>query len=105
MLLNEILVLKFPSANFLKEIILQDEGKGPYIKEWNLESPQPSQEDLDKWAIDYDLQYRQQQAVAQRVYPAISAQLDMIYHDHVNNTNVWIDTIEAIKLAHPKPME
>ena len=35
--------------NFLKDVILQDDsdGKGVYIKQWNLSIPQPTQAQLD----------------------------------------------------------
>ena len=36
-------------------------------------------------------------------YPALADQLDMIYHDSVNGTTVWKDTIAAVKAAYPKP--
>ena len=35
-------------------------------------------------------------------YPPISDQLDMIYWDKVNGTNVWQDMITAIKNKYPK---
>ncbi len=105
MFINQILKLKFPNASFLKDILLQDDGQGPYIKYWNLEHPLPTQKDLDQWALDFDLQYRQQQAVSQRVYPSIGDQLDMQFKDALNGTTTWIDTIEAVKAAHPKPQE
>lgn len=35
-------------------------------------------------------------------YPSIGDQLDMIYWDKVNNTNVWQETIAAIKAKYPK---
>lgn len=100
----EILLLKFPNSNFRRDIIIQDDGHGPYIKEWNLPDPKPTQANLDQWAIDLDLPYRQQQAVMQRIYPSIADQLDMLYHDQQNKTTVWFDTITAIKAAHPKPV-
>lgn len=33
--------------NFDNDVILQDDGQGAYIKEWNLDTPQPTQEQLD----------------------------------------------------------
>ena len=30
-------------------------------------------------------------------------QLDMLYHDQVNGTTVWKNTIAAVKAAYPKP--
>lgn len=35
-------------------------------------------------------------------YPSVQDQLDMIYWDKVNNTNVWQETITAIKTKYPK---
>ena len=41
----------------------------------------------------------------QRAYPPLAEQLDMIYWDKVNNTQVWSDTIAHIKAQYPKPLE
>lgn len=105
--LPEILRLKYPDIDFLKDIILQDDSdnKGPYIKEWNLEESEPTQKDLNQWAIELDLAYRQQKAVSQRQYPPIGDQLDMIYKDMLSGTSIFKDTITAVKAAHPKPTE
>ena len=35
-------------------------------------------------------------------YPSIGAQLDMIYWDKVNSTNLWQEKIAAIKAKYPK---
>ena len=35
--------------------------------------------------------------------PSIGDQLDMIYWDKVNGTNLWEDLITANKAKHPKP--
>ena len=35
-------------------------------------------------------------------YPAIGDQLDMIYHDQVNGTTTFKDTIKAVKDKYPK---
>ena len=35
-------------------------------------------------------------------YPALSDQLDMIYWDKVNGTNLWQDKISEIKSKYPK---
>ena len=35
-------------------------------------------------------------------YPSVEEQLDMIYWDKVNGTNVWQETIAAIKTKYPK---
>jgi|TARA_R110000824_G_scaffold240234_1_gene428877 uncharacterized protein with von Willebrand factor type A (vWA) domain len=36
-------------------------------------------------------------------YPSIGDQLDMQYHDQINNTTTWKDAIEKIKADNPKP--
>jgi len=33
--------------NFQSDVLLQNDGQGDYIKEWNLDTPQPTQEQLD----------------------------------------------------------
>ena len=35
-------------------------------------------------------------------YPSVQEQLDMIYWDKINGTNVWQQTITAIKTKYPK---
>ncbi len=53
MKLYDILQFKFPQANFLKDIILQDDGQGPYIAQWNIkDTPQPTDKDIQAWATD-----------------------------------------------------
>ena len=42
------------------------------------------------------------QSVREKAYPNIKEQLDMMYHDQVNNTTTWKDTIQKVKLDNPK---
>ncbi len=74
--LFDILNLKFPNSDFMRDIILQDDGQGPYIKEWNLNIDIPTQIDLDQWGIDLIPQYEFQQnkITNQPIY----SQLDLI---------------------------
>ena len=37
-----------------------------------------------------------------KAYPSIEDQLDMQFHDQVNDTTTWKDGIQAIKDANPK---
>jgi hypothetical protein len=104
MTLYEVLQLKFPNTDFTKDIILQDDGDGVYIKEWNIENdPLPSQSIIGQWVIELDLKYRQKLARESRVYPSWQVQEDMKYHDAIDGTTTWIDAITAIKLTHPIP--
>jgi len=36
-------------------------------------------------------------------YPPVGDQLDMIYHDQVEGTSTWVQTIKGIKEKYPKP--
>lgn len=103
--ISEILILKYPDADFTKDIRLSLVGNAIVIREWNLPGSKPSQATLDQWAIELDLDYRQKLAREARVYPPITDQLDMQYHDLQDNTTTWEDAIAAVKAAHPIPQE
>jgi hypothetical protein len=36
-------------VDFLKDVLLQDDGQGAYIKEWNLATPKPTLEQLNAY--------------------------------------------------------
>ena len=38
------------------------------------------------------------------LYPSFEVQADMQFHDAKNGTTTWVDSIQAIKDAHPKPV-
>jgi hypothetical protein len=42
-------------VDFLNDVLLQDDGQGAYIKEWNLDTPQPTQEQLDALETQADI--------------------------------------------------
>jgi hypothetical protein len=49
--------------------------------------------------IQNELTYFQNRILA---YKSIGEQLDMIYHDHVNGTSTWSESITEIKDRYPK---
>lgn len=102
----QILMMQYPTADFSKDILLRqsDDGLSIEIYEWNLSDPQPTQDQIDAWGVQYDLAFRQKQAADARPYPALGAQFDMMYHDEMNNTTLWKDTITQIKIDYPKPL-
>lgn len=52
----DILKAKYPDADFMRGIVLQDDGEGAYIKEWNLPGKlRPSSETLKEWETDLDV--------------------------------------------------
>ena len=89
-----------PDADFE----LQDDGAGPYIKEWTSASPQPTEAEIEtahaEWQAEYDAQdYARNRATA---YASTGDQLDMQYWDSVNDTTTWKDHIASVKGQFPK---
>ena len=83
---------------------LQDDGAGPYIKEWKSESPQPTEAEIEvahaEWQAEWDAQeYARNRATA---YASTGDQLDMQYWDSVNGTTTWKDHVASIKNKFPK---
>jgi len=62
----------------------------------------PSQADQDLWTAEYNAHLAATAYQRDRTYPTIQDQLDMQYHDKVDGTTTWADTIAAVKAAHPK---
>ena len=89
-----------PNADF----VLQDDGDGVFIKEWNSASPQPTEAEIEtadaEWQAEYDSQaYARARAEA---YPSWQTQMDMMFHDQTEGSRTWLDAIEAVKEAYPK---
>lgn len=76
---------KFPNASFMKDIILQDDGNGPYVKYW-FGQPIPDEATLNAEAAKF---------VAPPNYPTVDAQLKMLYNDQKYGTHTFSDTIDA----------
>lgn len=101
----EILMMKYPANADFDKIGLRQLADGTIeIYLWELDDPKPTQDDLDRWAQEFDLPFRQKKAVEARRYPSVGDQLDMVYHDMMDSTTVWMDTITKIKTDNPKPM-
>ena len=88
-------------VDFKNDVILQDDGQGAYIKEWNIDSPaKPTDSQLDALetqADDYEYNLGQiQKRIAE--YGEWKDQLDEIYTD----TDAWKIRIAAIKAKYPK---
>lgn len=48
--LVNILKVKYPDADFQKDIIIRDDGEGPYILEWNIHHlSKPTISQINKW--------------------------------------------------------
>jgi len=89
-------------VDFTKDVILQDDsdGKGPYIKEWNLDIAQPSDAQLSaqESAADTEEANNIVRATRKTAYGDIGDQLDEIYKD----IDAWKARIKKIKDDNPK---
>jgi hypothetical protein len=87
-------------VDFLKDVILFDEGNGQYIKSWNVAEAQPTEEQLD--ALDAQattLESNNQVDSTRRTeYGSWNDQLDEIYHD----IDAWKARLQTIKTNNPK---
>jgi hypothetical protein len=95
-------------VDFLSDVLLQDDGSGPYIKEWNISGvAKPTDAQIASYDSAADLDERQNAVRATRktAYKDIGEQLDMQYKDNVNGTTTWKDHVAAIKSANPIPTE
>ncbi len=78
---------QFPNASFFKDIILQDDGNGPYIKHWRLGSSKPTEEELNLAA---------QSMVPKMPKPSIEEQLHLLYNDQKNGTKTFSERIDNV---------
>jgi len=94
-------------VDFNSDVLLQNDsdGKGDYIKEWNLDIAKPTQEQLDALETEAQAEEDLQTILNARAtaYPSIQEQLDMQYWDKVNGTTNWEDAIAKVKLDIAKP--
>ena len=90
------------SVDFMTAVMLQDDsdGKGAYIKEWNLGIAKPTDEQLASYDADADKQEQNNKIRATRKaeYGDIGDQLDEIYKD----MDAWKTRIAKVKADNPK---
>ena len=89
------------TVDFTKDVLLQDDGKGPYIKEWNvsgLDKPTDDQLATYETAGNTEETNNTVRATRKAAYGDIGDQLDEIYKD----IDAWKVRIKAIKDANPK---
>ena len=69
------------------------------------DKPKPSQEELEAECDRLHQVWLNNQYQRDRVkeYPAITDQLDMLYHDKLDGTTTWQDAVQAVKDKYPKP--
>ena len=91
-------------VDFTSDVLLQDDGNGEYIKEWNLDIAQPTQEQLDALETQAQTYENNQQIIATRkkLYGSWESQLEEIYDDGIDS---WKARIQQIKISNPKETE
>jgi hypothetical protein len=89
-------------VDFSLDVKLQDDsnGQGAYIKEWNLDIAQPTDEQLASYetAANTEEANNVVRSTRRTAYGDIGEQLDEIYKD----INSWKARIKSIKDANPK---
>jgi hypothetical protein len=90
------------SIDFRSDVMLQDDsnGQGAYIKEWNLDIDQPTDEQLELYETVADTAESNANVDAARraAYGSWNEQLDEIYHD----IDAWKARIAKVKSDNPK---
>ena len=89
-------------VDFQNDVKLQDDsnGQGAYIKEWNLDIAQPTDEQLASYetAANTAESNAQVDATRRQAYGSWNDQLDEIFHD----IDAWKTRIQGIKTNNPK---
>ena len=87
--------------NFFKEVKLQDDGNGVYIKEWNLDIPKPTLEQLEQYEAQANIVESNQAQVQNRIkeYGTIAQQIEYITE---NGLDAWQTKVNNIKAKYPK---
>ena len=88
-------------VDFLKDVLLQDDGQGAYIKEWNLSIAKPTMEQLNSYEAQASIYENNQQVIANRKksYGTIEQQIEFITE---NGVEAWQEKVNQIKLENPK---
>ena len=89
------------NVDFLKDVMLQDDGQGAYIKEWNLSIAKPSMEQLNAYeASANDAEYNAGQ-IAKRV-AEYGSSADQLAYIMENGVDAFVAKQQAIKDKYPK---
>ena len=88
-------------VDFITEVVVEDIGKAPYIKQWNIEDTKPTDEQLtaldaqaEKVEKNNDIIYKRKQE-----YGSWQSQLEEIYDNGIDS---WKTRIAKVKTDNPK---
>ena len=98
---NKIEIFLGTEVNFMSDVILQNDGDGDYIKEWNLDTPQPTEAELNSVEDEADKLERNNIVIAKRrtLYGSWDKQLEEI---NEQGLDAWKERIAQIKADNPK---
>ena len=98
---NKIKIYLDREINFLKDVRLQDDGQGAYIKDWNVAEVQPTEEQLDNLESQAETLENNNQVIATRKkeYGTLAEQLEYIVE---NGVDAFISKQNQIKSDNPK---
>jgi hypothetical protein len=88
-------------VDFTSDVLLQDDGNGAYIKEWNLDIPKPTMAQLDAFEAQANIIESNQAQVQNRIkeYGTIAQQIEYITE---NGLDAWQTKVNNIKAKYPK---
>ena len=91
-------------VDFRKDVILQDDGNGVYIKEWNLDIPKPTDAQLNTLEVQANEVERLNLVKANRAneYPDFKEYLDGIVKGDNTQVQKYINDCLAVKAKYPK---
>ena len=90
--------------NFTSDVMLQDDGSGAYIKEWNLDIAQPTAEQLASYETAANAAEANNviDATRRTEYLSWDKQMEMIYKDQKNGTTTFKDHCDKVRSDNPK---
>ena len=94
------------TPNFQTEVKLQDDGSGPYIKEWNISSEKAKPTDSQLNALSSQATTLENNAKVdekrRKAYLSWQDQMEMIYKDQKNGTTTYKDHCDKVRSDNAK---
>ena len=102
---NKIRLYLDREVDFRKDVIVQDDGQGQYIKEWNVDGvAKPTDAQLDALSSQAEtLENNAKIDLKRRTeYLSWQEQMEMIYKDQKNGTTTFKDHCDKVRSDNPK---
>ena len=85
------------------DFVVQDDGHGPYLKDWFSTEPRPTQEDVDAAYTEWENDYSRNREAE---YPSIDELIVALWEGVVEERMAAVTKLEAkrqaVKLKYPK---